>query len=710
MHFCKKSLVAVLLFVVSPTVFLYSEGTKQVMPNSSAKGQLCINKYRNDFAFFDGRAEFRLNISIINTSEKIRFGFGQVLDNGFNPVSDLVYQIKNSSGLIVYGPFPVPTSGKGYINTYSEAIAGPFAGGYNYLEIQPLNTGDYYLEFYYPPSYIDDSRHYLEFFDITVVNASGAALEGRVWSKAWQFGTGNDLFYAKMMILSDDSIVTQVNCNGFHGGSFSFSSNMTGCSNTSDLSFNRKSARDFHTYPQYKVFLNDPDNILYPTQKAPSGIILPVLPLPNCTTGGADFGIKVEKDESIALLIQINPNPGTDPEDVQIIADLKANPGGDGYNYITWDGNDNYGKPVANNVALSFTVTNLSGLTHLPIYDIENNASGFIVNQIRPAGGQLRIYWDDSNITNGSSNASTGCISSGGCHTWSGDFGNNNTINSWWYVTSSETADLKFTTTRKPGIPTISGNSVHCVGTAGNLDFAIANDPNSIGYKWLYSGTGVTITESGTKATLHFSSDATEGTLTVQGYNTECGDGPVTPTDITFESLPIVNLQPFQDICYTAPGFELTGGEPQGGEYYVDNNPIPVDSLFPYKEAEGYHRIVYSYTAPTTCSNSDTTEILLYSGTECLGTVYFPNAFKPDNDTLNNVFRPVVRNISSFKMYIYNRWGELLYTTDNVAKGWDGTHEGKACPEGTYTFTATYGQSLRQENIDTKRGMFTLVR
>jgi gliding motility-associated-like protein len=396
-----------------------------------------------------------------------------------------------------------------------------------------------------------------------------------------------------------------------------------------------------------------------------------------------------------------------DPEDVQIIADVKANPGGDGYNHITWDGNDNYGKPVSNGISLAFTITNLSGLTHLPIFDIENNDYGYIVSQIRPAGGQLKIYWDDSDI-GGSPYSSTGCLNASGCHTWNNDFGNNKTINSWWFVSWSETIPVTFITTRQPEKPSLSGNSVHCIGTAGSLDFYVANDPNSTVYSWSYSGKGVTIDGSGRNATLDFASNATEGKLSVKGQNAECGDGPVTEQDITFEPLPVVTLAPFQEICYTAPGFRLTGGEPQGGSYFVDGNQA--DSLFPYKEPEGLHQIVYAYTSPTTCSNSDTTEILLYSGPECLGTVFFPNAFKPGNDSLNKVFRPVVRNISSFQMYIFDRWGQLIFTTDDAAKGWDGKLGGKDCPEGMYTFSATFGLSLREGNIESRRGFFSLIR
>jgi gliding motility-associated-like protein len=721
MRVSTRNIVAVLCLVVFPAVFLFAEGTKQIMPDPNAKGQLCINKFRNPFAFSGADPEFRLNISIANTYEEIRFGFQKAIDIY---TSNLVYRIVAPDGTPVFDWTPIPSSGEvGYINTYEEAVAGPFptGGGYNYRNIQPQKTGDYYLEFSYPAGaseIYDNNNRKFKFFDITVVDASQKTLNGRIWSKAWQFWSENpdydyNRFYGKLMILSDDSIVTQVNCNGFRGGTFSFSSNMTGCSTTGNLLEDRKSTKGFFTYPQYKVFLNDPDNSLYPTQKAPSGVILPVAVNANCNTGGAEFGIKMEKNGTVNLLIRVNPSLGSSPADVHIISDLKANPGGNGYNYIVWDGNDNFGNPVANGSSLSYTVTILSGMTHLPIYDIERNDYGFIVNQIRPAGGQLRIYWDDSKITEGTSNMSNGCINPSGCHNWTNvnggaGFGDYNTINSWWFVSGSETAAVTFSTKRYPAIPVLSGNTVHCMGTIGTLDFFVANDPNSTSYKWSYSGTGVTIATSGTTATLSFAADATAGILSVNGQNASCGDGPATYMNITFESLPSVSLEPFTDMCYTAPGFKLTGGEPQGGTYFVHG--IEADSILPYKEPEGFLPVAYTYTTSTGCPNSDTSGILLTSGAECLGAVYFPNAFKPENDSVNNQFRPVVRNISTFTMYIYNRWGQLVFSTDNAAKGWDGTYKDKPCPAGTYTFISTYGLSLREDNIETKRGVLALIR
>jgi len=65
---------------------------------------------------------------------------------------------------------------------------------------------------------------------------------------------------------------------------------------------------------------------------------------------------------------------------------------------------------------------------------------------------------------------------------------------------------------------------------------------------------------------------------------------------------------------------------------------------------------------------------------------YAPNAFTPDGDGLNDVFRPYGEGIdfSQYTMQIFDRWGELLYDISNAERGWDGTYKGKPVPSGTY--------------------------
>lgn len=71
----------------------------------------------------------------------------------------------------------------------------------------------------------------------------------------------------------------------------------------------------------------------------------------------------------------------------------------------------------------------------------------------------------------------------------------------------------------------------------------------------------------------------------------------------------------------------------------------------------------------------------------------YPKAFTPDNQgpAENETFKVFVTEefIDSFEMKIFNRWGEMIYSTKDLLKGWDGRFNGTPQPEGTYTFTAT---------------------
>lgn len=56
--------------------------------------------------------------------------------------------------------------------------------------------------------------------------------------------------------------------------------------------------------------------------------------------------------------------------------------------------------------------------------------------------------------------------------------------------------------------------------------------------------------------------------------------------------------------------------------------------------------------------------------------LYMPNAFSPDGDGVNDVFGPGAHDLTSFKMMIFDRWGEMIYETEDPARPWDGTVNG----------------------------------
>jgi gliding motility-associated-like protein len=66
-------------------------------------------------------------------------------------------------------------------------------------------------------------------------------------------------------------------------------------------------------------------------------------------------------------------------------------------------------------------------------------------------------------------------------------------------------------------------------------------------------------------------------------------------------------------------------------------------------------------------------------------TVFVPTAFTPNNDGRNDVIRPIAVGIAQIKVFsIYNRWGQLVFTTTVNGHGWDGRIAGK--PQGSGVF------------------------
>jgi gliding motility-associated-like protein len=74
------------------------------------------------------------------------------------------------------------------------------------------------------------------------------------------------------------------------------------------------------------------------------------------------------------------------------------------------------------------------------------------------------------------------------------------------------------------------------------------------------------------------------------------------------------------------------------------------------------------------CAATATSNIHGIPGGE--GTIYIPNAFTPNGDHLNEFFLAKGEGIVSFSMNIFDRWGNLLFVSDDVNKGWNGKIEG----------------------------------
>ncbi len=89
---------------------------------------------------------------------------------------------------------------------------------------------------------------------------------------------------------------------------------------------------------------------------------------------------------------------------------------------------------------------------------------------------------------------------------------------------------------------------------------------------------------------------------------------------------------------------------------------------------------VVSYTDDNGCSATDSVHIYYDP------IIYVPNTFTPNDDEFNASFLAVGGNVNTFEMLIFNRWGELVFTSTDIEVGWDATYEGHNCQDGTYVW------------------------
>jgi gliding motility-associated-like protein len=91
---------------------------------------------------------------------------------------------------------------------------------------------------------------------------------------------------------------------------------------------------------------------------------------------------------------------------------------------------------------------------------------------------------------------------------------------------------------------------------------------------------------------------------------------------------------------------------------------------------------------------------------------YIPNAFTPNGDERNNVFKPIITSgvdIFNYTFVIYNRWGQIVWESFNPNTGWDGTYNSIPCQDGVYTWKMRF-KVPKTDEIKEFLGSFTLIR
>ena len=156
---------------------------------------------------------------------------------------------------------------------------------------------------------------------------------------------------------------------------------------------------------------------------------------------------------------------------------------------------------------------------------------------------------------------------------------------------------------------------------------------------------------------------------------------------------------------------QATGGGP-GGSYTWSWTPltgVSISDRFVANPTVLLQNQQYEFDVKVTdfagCTGYDTVKITVFDGPA----YYLPNAFSPNGDGRNDIFRPTPVGISSTLYFrIFNRYGKLIFETNQWMAGWDGNFMGKPQQTGTYVW-ALKGKDRKGRVIETK-GTVVLIR
>lgn len=220
-------------------------------------------------------------------------------------------------------------------------------------------------------------------------------------------------------------------------------------------------------------------------------------------------------------------------------------------------------------------------------------------------------------------------------------------------------------------------DEVFC-GSVSPVDYTVGDPDNEETYLWSTNSTEASVTI------------AKEGDHWIKITN-YCGTVSDT-VNFRVSPFPVVDLGPDTILCGNF-SLDLDAGN-SGMSYLWMPDGEATQSIKATKQI--------TYTVVVTnddgCEGTDDFTV----GTQCISYYHIPTGFSPNNDGINDVFKPTLINFEKYTMAIHNRWGEAIFESDNPNVGWDGTYKGETVQNGVYLYTIRF--------ITTENGEFQQVK
>jgi len=138
---------------------------------------------------------------------------------------------------------------------------------------------------------------------------------------------------------------------------------------------------------------------------------------------------------------------------------------------------------------------------------------------------------------------------------------------------------------------------------------------------------------------------------------------------------PVANFLDLSSTDVVQWNWNFEAGEPQNS---TATNPL---TTFPLGEVDEY-LVTLIVSNDFGCLDTFATYVPVISDV----LIFAPNTFTPDNDSFNEGWRVYIQGIDiyQFNLLIFNRWGEVVWESNNIEVPWDGTYNGKTAQQGTY--------------------------
>ena len=176
--------------------------------------------------------------------------------------------------------------------------------------------------------------------------------------------------------------------------------------------------------------------------------------------------------------------------------------------------------------------------------------------------------------------------------------------------------------------------------------------------------------------------------IEVLATDEDCRSLPFTDT-ITIHDLPDARIDISNNNICSGDTIEFEAPFEAGSSYLWEPAQF-FGASHSYRDSGVIDYETYVRLSVTNRFNCRATDSVLINAKPCCD-VYFPNAFTPNNDGRNDLFRPITtgtHEVTAFR--VQNRWGQTVFTTGNEQQGWDGSFNGKPQDIGTYFFFMKY--------------------